>query len=163
MGMRIKLATAAAGIAALAMVAMGCSSEDGDVSPADPGQQVDPVSSVGDGGPPGQAGPAVMGSPPAPDQRLTFDAVLYTAVGIHGATSSSGGASPIVCCGATIGIDDMTVVGTATRHNPDGDSEIQVYRPKAGEGAEVYTLHGLNEDGSEEGTAPETWTRWAAK
>jgi hypothetical protein len=56
----------------------------------------------------------------------------------------------------------MTVVGTATRHNPDGDTEIQVYRPKAGESAEVYTFHGLSEEGSGHETAPATWTRWAA-
>ena len=85
--------------------------------------------------------------------RLTFDGVEY---------------GPIVL-GIPINMDDMEVVGTGTRNNPDGDASVgvEVYRPKAGATTDVYIFHPATtvEDREPGGpppapARPATWTRW---
>ena len=110
-----------------------------------------------------QPGPAAMGMM-APDLRLTLEGVEYTGVEVLGAATPAG---PIVCCGTPINMDDMEVVGTGTKHNPDGDASVEVYRPKAGATTDVYTFHAAQtvEVSGEPGgtdTGPATWTRWTA-
>ena len=78
---------------------------------------------------------AVMSGPPL---RVTFDGVEYAAVEWLSAASTNG---PIVCCGTPINMDDMEVVGTGTRNNPDGDTSVELYRPKVGATTDVYTFH----------------------
>ena len=87
--------------------------------------------------------------------RLTFDGVEYAAVEWLGAASPNG---PIVCCGTPINMDDMEVVGTGTRNNPDGDASVEVYRPEAGATTDVYTKELGGTD-----TGPAAWFRWTAK
>ena len=99
-----------------------------------------------------------------PDLRLTFEGVEYTGVEILSAASPTG---PVMCCGTPINMDDMEVVGTGTNHNPDGDTSVDVYRPKAGATTDVYTFHPAQtvEASGEPGgttTGPATWTRWTA-
>ena len=66
-------------------------------------------------------------------------------------------------------MDDMEVVGTGTRNNPDGDASVsvEVYRPKAGATTDVYIFHPATtvEDRKPDGpppapAQPATWTRW---
>ena len=66
-------------------------------------------------------------------------------------------------------MDDMEVVGTGTRNNPDGDASVsvEVYRPKAGATTDVYIFHPATtvEDRKPDGPPPSpaqpaTWTRW---
>ena len=87
--------------------------------------------------------------------RLTFDGVEY---------------GPIVL-GIPINMNDMEVVGTGTRNNPDGDASVsvEVYRPKAGATTDVYIFHPATtvEDREPGGpppapAQPATWTRWTA-
>ena len=97
---------------------------------------------------------------------LTFDGVEYTAVEWLSAASPNG---PIVCCGTPINMDDMEVVGTGTRNNPDGDASVsvEVYRPKAGATTDVYIFHPATtvKDREPGGLPPSpaqpaSWTRW---
>ena len=85
---------------------------------------------------------------------LTFDGVEDAGDENLGAASPNG---PIVCCGTPINMDDMEVVGTGTRNNPDGDASVsvEVYRPKAGATTDVYTKELGGTD-----TGPATWFRW---
>ena len=123
-----------------------------------------------------QPAPAISSPPPV---RLTFDGVEYAGVERLGAASPNG---PIVCCGTPINMDDMEVVGTGTRNNPDGDGhwtiEVrdpdgtlvtdEVYRPKAGATTDVYTFHpATTVEVREPGGLPPSpaqpatwWTRW---
>ncbi len=108
-------------------------------------------------------GPAGIGMI-APDLRLTFEGVTYSGVEVLSAASPTG---PVMCCGTPINMDDMEVVGTGTSHNPDGDASVEVYRPKAGATADVYTFHPAQtvEASGEPGgnaTGPATWTRWTS-
>jgi hypothetical protein len=113
-------------------------------------------------------------APPAPaptgmgmivtDLRLTFEGMEYTGVEV---LSAAGPAGPIVCCGTPINMEDMEEVGAGTIHTPDGDANVEVYRPKAGATTDVYTFHPAQtaETSGEPGgtdTGPATWTRWTA-
>ena len=69
-----------------------------------------------------QPAPAIASGPPL---RWTFDGVEYAAVEWR----------------AAINMDDMEVVGTATRNNPEGDTSVELYRPKAGATTDVYIFH----------------------
>ena len=113
--------------------------------------------------------PAPVVQSPAASFRLllTFDGVEYAGVENLGAASPNG---PIVCCGTPINMDDMEVVGTGTRNNPDGDASVEVYRPKAGATTDVYTFHPAQtvKDREPGGLPPSparpaSWTRWTAK
>ncbi len=103
----------------------------------------------------------------APNLRLTFDEVEYTAIEIVGETSPNGS---IVCCGTPINMDDMEVVGSGIWHKPDGDATVQMYRPKADGTTGLYTFHPSQTPSKVEGappvdetdTSPATWTRWTA-
>ena len=104
----------------------------------------------------------------APDLRLTFDEVEHTGVEVLGAANPDGS---IVCCGTPIDMDDMELVGTGAWHQSDGDKTVQIYRPKVGGTADVYTFHPTPTRSNVEGAPPEdeadttpaTWTRWTAK
>jgi len=124
---------------------------------------------------PGQP-PIIDASPPAmgmiaPNLRLTFEGVEYTGVEILGAASATvsedGMTGPIVCCGTPINSDDMEVVGNGTRHNPDGDTIVSAYRPKAGVTTDIYTLtpaqtFQVPEEPDETYTTTALWIRWIA-
>ena len=104
----------------------------------------------------------------APDLRLSFDGVEYTVAEILGAASPNGS---IVCCGTPIDMDDMELVGTGAWYQPDGDKTVQIYRPKVGGTADVYTFHPTPTRSNVEGAPPEdeadttpaTWTRWTSQ
>ena len=103
-----------------------------------------------------------------PNLRLTLDGVEYTAVEIVGETSPNGS---VVCCGTTINVDDMKVVGSGVWHKPDGYATVHVYRPRADGTTDLYTFHPSETPSKVEGappvdetdTTPATWTVWTAK
>ena len=124
---------------------------------------------------PGQP-PIIDTSPPvmgliAPNLRLMFKGMEYTGVEILGAASPmiSGNdiTGPIVCCGTPINSDDMEVAGSGTRHNPDGEDIVYVYRPKASVTTDVHTFtpaqtFQVTEEPDEADNTPATWIRWTA-
>ena len=127
-----------------------------------------PVSSGSDG-----SGSADLGTQPVvtgmivPDLTLTFQGLEYSGVEILGATNSAGEGSEVVCCGIPINADDMAVVGSGTRNNPDGDSTVEVYQPKVGGTNDVYTFNPAQTiyvecEPCRVETTPATWIRWTA-
>ena len=116
-----------------------------------------PVSSSSDG--PGSAEPTlqpVVAGMIGPDLKLTFQGLEYSGVEILGTTSPAG--SEVVCCGTPINADDMTVVGIGTRHDPDGDLAVEVYRPTIGGANDVFTFNPAQNTDVE--ATPATWIRW---
>ncbi len=100
-----------------------------------------------------QPGPAASPSSSGPPLRVTFDGVEYAAVEWR----------------AAINMDDMEVVGTGTRNNPDGDTGVEVYRPKAGATTDVYIFYPATtvKDREPGGLPPSParpaqWVRWTA-
>ena len=91
---------------------------------------------------------AIASGPPV---RWTFDGVEYAAVEWR----------------AAINMDDMEVVGTGTRNSPDGDTSVELYRPKVGATTDVYIFYPAQavEDREPGGLPPSParpaqWVRW---